>query len=86
MEDDASQRHSWMADQGETPYTLTIERGQVTISYENPPEYHYTLSDYCSLAEFVDGKLNENVRRLFGAVSFAQALAAARADLAKQSP
>ena len=74
---------SWMADQGETHYTLKIERGQVTISYEEPPEYHYQLSDYCSVAEFVDGKLNDNVRRLFGATLFAEALAAARAELAK---
>ena len=83
MEDDASQPRRWMADSDEDHYEMTAERGKVSIIRYSPPEFHYQLSDYCSVAEFVAGKLNDDVRRIFGERSFTQALDAARAELTK---
>jgi hypothetical protein len=80
---DAPARREWSAESDETKYSLTLERGQLTVSYYSPPEYHYMLSDYCSVAEFVDGKINDSVRRLFGAAVLAEALDLARAELAR---
>jgi len=73
----------WSAELDGTPYTLTLERGELAISYNSPPEYHYTLSDHCSVAEFVGGKMHASVERLFGAAALADALAIARGELAK---
>jgi hypothetical protein len=82
MADDTSQQHAWMADSDEDHYELRVERGQVSLIRYSPPEFHYQLSDDCSAAEFVGGKLNERVRQIFGATSFAQAIDVARAELA----
>ena len=77
----AGPRREWSADRDGTKYSLTLERGQITVSYYSPPEYHYMLSDHCSVAEFVDGKINGSVRQLFGDAVLAEALEAARGEL-----
>lgn len=79
----AEGRREWSAERDGTQYSLTLERGQITVSYYSPPEYHYMLSDYCSLAEFVGGKINGHVRQVFGDSVLAEALDVANGQLVK---
>jgi hypothetical protein len=84
--DDAPPRREWSAESDGTQYSLTLERGQITVSYYSPPEYHYMLSDHCSAAEFVDGKSNGYVRQVFGEAVLAEVLDIALGELAKKPP
>jgi hypothetical protein len=84
--DDAPPRREWSAERDGTQYSLTLERGHITVSYYSPPEYHYMLSDHCSVAEFVDGKINDYVHQVFGAAVLAEALAVALGEVVKEPP
>ncbi|MDB4966024.1 MAG: hypothetical protein JWN44_1713 [Myxococcales bacterium] len=61
-----------------TQYELTIADGWAKISYSSPPDYHDKLSDNCSIADFVDGKIDSSVTTYFGADILEKARTAAR--------
>ena len=81
-----SPRRVWAAERDGTPYELTLEGDCLRISYYSPPEYHYTLSDNCSLAEFVDGRISDSVRQVFGRPVLDQVLDIALAEFVREPP